>query len=426
MKTYLLTLALGLMPLATAATLSFPDVPTAKEEAKAANKPTLILWHGSDWMEESAKLCSEWQKLAATTDTPLPVIFGQFDEKTGTPDEVRNKAAMPFPEYDLPVAMLFAPDGTFVASYRGKAVLSATGMQKAVQKTLANLPQFTALVKQAREAQGREKALAAGKALSLLTNKDACRHPELVKLINQNDPDDETGYRSMFCYEHMGMYKLINDKLKGGAEGNLGGAERKFDEAEKYVLDVLSRRGGTQPKLAQLQQQQWLAGLYYVQKERMCSTGKKPEDMKKVLATLKRIIQLNPKSEYGKGAASYYRYWNPDSFFEIDDDFYDASNQTKGFEKDWHVNVTKKVKGAGTYTFSLIPSFNGSMVTRNFRLVVNGKEVARPAVDAQTNTKSVDLTVPNIPRGAKVEVWLTAQCNDHWLSCSGRIEMKKK
>ncbi len=428
MKTYLLTLllALGLLPLAQATTVSFPEVPAAKEQAAAAGKPALILWHGSDWMEESATLCNEWQKLASATENPLPVIFGQFDEKVGTTDETRKLVNMPFPEYNLPVAVLFAPDGTYMASYRGKTVLSAASMQKAVTKTLANLPQFMAQVKQARETRGKESAAAAGKALSLLAVKDACRHPELVKLINDRDPQDETGYRTQFCYEHMGMYKLINNILKGGAEGSLGGAERKFDEAEKFVKDVLSRKGGTQPELGKEMQQQWLAGLYYVQKERLCSTGKQSKDLKEVLATLKRIIQINPKSEYGKGAKTYLRYWEPNSYFEIKDFFYDASNQSHGFEKDWHVDVTKKVKGAGTYTFSLTPYANGPLVTRNFRLVINGKEVARSAVDPKTNTKSVDLTVPNLPKNAKVEVWLTAQCNDHWLNCSGRIDMKKK
>ncbi len=426
MKTHLLTLslALGLLSLANADTVPFPDVPTAREQAREAGKPTLILWHGSDWMEESPKLCREWKKLASATQKPLPVIFAQFDEKVGTKDEERNKVAMPHQEFDLPVAVLLAPDGTYMASYRGKTVMTAEAMQKAVEKTLSTLPAFTALVKQAREAQGRDSAVAAGKALSLMVHKDACRHPELVRLINDRDPQDETGYRSMFCYEHMGMYKLINDILKGGAEGSLGGANRRFDEAETRIKDILSRRGGTQPALDDEMQQMWLAGLYYIQKERMCSTGSK--DRSAILATLQRIIQLNPKSEYGKGARTYHRYWDPDSFFEIKDYFYDASNQSHGFEKDWHVDVTSKVKSPGTYTFSLTPYADGALTTRNFRLVINGKEVATAGIDPQTSTKSVELTVPSLPKGAKVEVWLTAQCNDHWLSCSGRIDMKKK
>ncbi len=428
MKTYLLTLslAMGLLPLAHAATVPFPEVPAAKEQAKAQNKPTLVLWHGSDWMEESSKLCSEWQKLASGSEAPLPVIFAQFDEKVGTKDEERNRVAMPFPEFNLPVAVLFAPDGTYMGSFRGKSVHSASAMQKAVSKRLTKLNEFTALVKQARESQGKASAEAAGKALLLLPHKDACRHPELVKLINERDPQDETGYRAMFSYEHMGMYKLINDMLKGGPEGSLGGPNRKFDEAEKYLNDIITRRGGTQPKLDEEKQQQWLAGLYYVQKERMCSTGKQEADLKRVLATLERIVKINPKSEYGKGAAAYHRYWDPNSFFEVKDCFYDASTQSKGFEKDWHADITAKVKGAGAYSIKLVPCANGPMSTRNFRIAIDGKEVARASADPKTDTKSVDITIPAVPEGAKVELWLTAQCNDHWLNCSGHIVVTKK
>jgi hypothetical protein len=35
------------------------------------------------------------------------------------------------------------------------------------------------------------------------------------------------------------------------------------------------------------------------------------------------------------------------------------------------------------------------------------------------------FTVPAVPKGAKVEVRLTARCNNGWFGCSGYIEMKK-
>ncbi len=424
MKTSLISflMALGLLSSDSATTVSFPEVPAAKEQAKAEGKPTLVLWYGSDWMSNAADLCTAWQKLAE--DSKLPVIFAQYDEKVGTTDETRKKVAMPFPEYNLPVAVLFAPDGTYMASYRGKDVFSAESMAEAVSKTLANAQPFMELVEQARTAQGKESALAAGKALALLNPRDAARHAELTKIINERDPKDETGYRSLFCYDHLNMYKLINDILKGGPEGKLGGRERRFDEAEAFVKRVLSRAEGTQPEFSVARQQQWLAGLYHVQKERMCSTGSK--DRNAVLATLHRIIQLDPTSDYGVGATAYHRYWNPYSFFEIKDFFYDPSTQSHGFEKDWHVDVTSKINGAGTYNFRLVPHVNGSMVTRNYRLIVNGTEVGRANVDPKTDTKSVDFTIPELPEGSKVEVWLTAQCNDHWLNCSGSVEMEKK
>ncbi len=408
---------------APATPITSPDVTNVREQAKAEDKPFLIIWHGSDWMADEDTVRRVWHEL--TTDkTPLPVIFGQFDERDNTPEEVRTAAAMPIGGFNLPIAALFAPDGTFIASYSGKTVRSADSLTKGVKKALAKMPQFMELVRKARESQGEESVMAAGKALELLTHKDAWQHRELTKLISDRDPQDLTGYRSKFCIEHMGMYKLINNTLKGGAEGNLSGNDRKFDEAERYVKDVISRQGGAQPALHVEQQQQWLAGLYYVQKER--AMGTEAKDRTEMLATLDRIVKLDPKSEYGVGAAAYHRYWDPKAFFTVEDCFYESKHQTLGFEKDWHVDITKHVQGPGTYTITLVPQFNGHLISRNYRIAVNGKEVARADIDPSQSTKTVDINIPAVAKGAKVELYLTAMCHDHWMSCSGRIEVTRK
>ncbi len=403
--------------------VSAPAVTEVREQAKAENKPFVILWHGSDWMGNSDSMRRAWHEL--TTSKPeLPVIFGQFDEVDKLPEEARQAAAMPIGGFNLPIVVLFAPDGTFMASYSGKAARSASTMEKGIKKTLAKMDAFMELVKKARESQGEESVVAAGKALEMLTHKDAWQHRELTKIIGDRDPKDMTGYRSKFCLEHMGMYKLINDTLKGGPEGSLSGNDRKFAEAEQYVKDVLSRNGGAQPALHIEQQQQWLAGLYYIQKER--AMGTEAKDRTEMLATLERIIKLDPESEYGVGAAGYHRYWDPKSFFTVEDCFYESKHQTLGFDKDWHVDITRHVQGPGTYTITLVPQMNGRLDTRNFRIAVNGKEVSQADIDPTTVTKTVDIRIPNAPKGAKVELYLTARCHDHWLSCSGRIEVTKK
>ncbi len=424
MKASLLTLslAMGLLLPATAATVKFPDAPAAREKAKADNKPILLLWYGSNWMNKTAELCQTWDSLA--TKANLPVIFAQFDEKTGLTEEDRKKADMPTQEYNLPIALLFTPDGTMVARYTGKMVRSAKDMEKAVKEDLKKVSLFSAKAKLAQEAKGKDAAIAAGKALELLDLQTALRHKRMKDIIQRHDGKDETGYMSKFCMDHLAMYRVINELLKGGPNGNKNGKDRDFDAAEKKVRDTLSRNNGKQPALGTEQKQQWLAGLYYIQKERMLAQGNK--DRTAVLNTLQQIFKLDPKSEYGKGAKTYHHYWNPDSFFEVKNAFYEAKHQVHGFEKDWHVDVTDQMKGPGTYTVTLVPYMNGGLNTRNYRLAVNGKVVANAPIDPKKNTKTADLELKAIPKNAKVEVWLTTQCHDHWFGCSGRVEVKKK
>ena len=66
------------------------------------------------------------------------------------------------------------------------------------------------------------------------------------------------------------------------------------------------------------------------------------------------------------------------------------------------------------------------MVSRNYRVAINGKVVAKAAIPETENTKTVELEVPTLPEGATLEVWLTAKCNNGWMESSGYIRMEKK
>lgn len=418
MKKTLLSLALlaGAACAGLSATVPFPDVPTAKEQAKAAGKPALILWYGSDWMSQADTLCKDWETLSRSG---LPVVFGQFDERLGLDNNVRTKI-LPLEEFNLPAAVLLTPDGTFMADFSGPEARDTKKLKAALKMLLPKAGEFAKLAETARTSPGAEGAKAAGRALALLPVEDAMKNKALIEIINQKDPGDATGYRSLFGLEHMGMYKEINAILKGGADGKLKGADRQFDLAEQYVRKALAHNMLKGERL-----QQWLCGLAYVQRERMLSLGGQ-RDARALANAYKAIAKIDPKSQYGKGAAKLARYWDPQSFYVIKDNFYNSGDQTLGFEKDWHIDVTPFVNGPGTYGFSLVPMDNGGMVTRNYRLVVNGKEVAKADAAPDKNTKTANFAVPSLPKGAKVEVWLTAQCNDGWLSCQGFIEMKKK
>lgn len=414
----------GAMMVSQAATLSFPEVPAAKEQAASQGKPCLVVWYGSDWQANVSAFCKTWEDLAKKHQDTF--VFGQFDDKLGLNVDVRKKV-LPIEHYNVPAVVMLAPDGTFMAEYGATEVLKKP--DKVVAKLAKLAPkaqQFAELAKEAAAAKGVPAAQAAGKALELLPAKSAVRCGSLKGIIRKQDPTDETGYGALFAMDHLAMYGEIKGLLNGGKDGKLSGKDRKFDEAEAYVRKVLSSELMQQKKYRHCRQQ-WLAGLAYVLRERIVSTSTPDKrDTTPVVKVYKELIALDPDTQYAKGAKRFVHYWDADSVTVIENGFYESGHQTLGFEKDWRVNVTKSIKGPGTYTFSLIPVDNGRMVTRNFRLLVNGKEVAKSDAPADKNTKEVQFVVPSVPKGAKVEVQLTAQCNDGWFGCSGHIRMEKK
>lgn len=422
MKTTLFTLLvlLSSMTVADAAnTCRLPDVPTAKEQAKQAAKPIVILRHGSDWLHDDAAICRKWQKIIESSELAGKAVYGQFDDVTGQEGDTRKKI-LPVECFNMPEVVVMSPNGTLMAVLPTKMVRGKeAGIKKVLTRMIEICPEFTQLVEKAEKTDGAAGAKAAGEALDLLYQRDAVRCGALHGIINKKDPEDTTGYRSMYCLEHMGMYREINNRLKGGPEGQLKDAERQFDDAIKYVEKVLKNK-----RLKGERRQQWLCGLAYAHRERIRST--KGTDWSPCLKALKEAVDINPDNEIGIGAAKYHKYLDPDSYYVIKNDFYDTFDQTLNFEKEWRVDVSRHIDGPGTYTFSLIPCYNGRLDTRDFRLCVNGKEVDKIADDKKI-TKIVDFNLSSLPSGKpKVEVRLRATCRDGWFGCSGHIKMEKK
>lgn len=287
----------------------------------------------------------------------------------------------------------------------------------AVQKTLKHHDRFCELVAQARATNGIPAAKAAGQALSLLKMDDAMRQRELCGIINAQDPNDETGYRSLFVLEHMGMYREIRARLQGGAEGKLDGAERDFDAAEAYVRATIDKGLLKGERL-----QQWLAGLAYIQRERMLST--QSTDRTALLKTFKRIISIDPKSQYGIGSKTLYNYWNPDSVYIIDDYHFDGHDLCIHGDKEWRIDITSEVNGHGRYTISLHQIDGGDFTTRNYRLLINGKLV-ETAPEPEKSVKSVQFYIPDLAKGDKVEIQLTTRYYEGWYSASGHVLVEK-
>ena len=399
--------------------LDFPENMEARGQAKAEGRPSLIIWHGSDWLPNAGKIVKEWTELGKKN---LPVVIGQIDERIGTvPDlHVRDRLT-PFGAFsNLPVAVLMAPDETLLAIYSGKTVLSAAAMEKAVNLTLKQMPKYMQLVEKARSTDGIEGAKAAADALAMQPYTDAMRNRQLKDILNRKDPNHETLCRYLYCMDHMGMYEEINAVLNGGkgADAKFKGNDRKFDDGIKFVKKVMKAR-----KLSKELEQQWTAGLAYVYREKY-GVAKEPALRKLVVKSYRKVVEIDPDSEYGKGALRWANYWDESVPYVFDTPFYDSGDMTVGFEKEWRVNVSDKMDGPGSYTFTLVPVKTGRMTSKGFQLFANGKHVCDGDIPADQDSKTVTFDVPRALKG-KVEVRFKVQCFDGWFACGGEMVMKK-
>ena len=402
-----------------ASPLAFLENFEARSKAKAEGRPSLIIWYGSDWMPDAGKIVKEWNKLEKKN---LPLVLGQIDEQVGAVPELskREKLLPVGAFFDLPVAVLLAPDDTLLAIYTGKTVKSAAAMEKAVKRSLERMPKYMALVDKARNTDGIEGAKAAAAALSMMPYTDAMRNHQLKDILKRKDPDNKTMSRYLYCMDHMGMYDEINSVLNGGkgADAQFKGNDRKFDDAIKFVQKVMKSQ-----KLNTTLEQQWYSGLAYVYREQY-GVAKDAGVRKKLVDTYRKVVDIDPESEYGKGARRWADYWDESVPYVFDQPFYDSGDMTVGFEKEWRVNVSKHVKGPGSYSFTLNPIKTGRMTSKGFQLFANGKHVCDADVPADKDTKSVTFNVPRALKG-KVEVRFKVQCFDGWFACAGEMVMQK-
>ena len=164
MKNYFYVMALAALLPAALAALSFPEAAAAKEQAKAENKPALILWYGPERQCDAPAIETAWNKVAADG---LPVVLGQVNDRLGQKWSEREKVLGVNP-YNAPLGFLYAPDGTFIACYERPVAKDAAAVESSLKASMELMPAFMELVRQARDQKGPAAAEAAGKALEML------------------------------------------------------------------------------------------------------------------------------------------------------------------------------------------------------------------------------------------------------------------
>lgn len=409
MKYSILSLIL-MSGLASAAIDCLPAVGEAKEQAKKATKPALILWHGSDWLPKGTTkaLTTSWQKLH---EAGLPVVLGQFDDTTGLERELRLKV-LPVAEYDLPAAVMLLPDGSYYTTLTKDQICTPDSLKKATGQALAEMAEFQKLRAKAQSTPGVEGARAAGQALLLRPYGQIHRHKDLTDIIRKKDPKNETGYLDAFCATHEAVWKELNGILEANGKK---GKNRDFAGAIARTEKALQC-----PDMPAEARQMWLSAQSYVMRDRIYTMGEK--DFSELLALYKRIEALGPETDYGRGAAFFQRYHTEGEEITIPYNYYDHRMVAYDVKKVWVKEITADIQGPGTYVFELLPESRGKMKVRNYRLYMNGQLIQ--TVDKEG--MAAELTIPEHPKYSCFEVRADVTAQHMNLDITGRIRVRKK
>lgn len=395
----------------------------AQKKAEAENKPIVLLWSGSDWMQGADALQRKWTALSESN--AAPVVWALFDETTKTtPDELKA-AGLPVEVWNLPVALVMTPQKKLVAQYSPAVASNPALAAKKIESAVATAQKQEGLLKKAASATGRDKARLIGKALDSMELIDAVSRKDLLDELGKADPQDETGYVFKYALGAMpktpgavsNLYKKVNELMTEG--GKKKGRERDFSAADRFLAEKL-----TAPVLDTPQKQQLLAARAYVAREKYRATGGAGVK-NQMLSFFRDIYRLDRKSELGKGARGYVEYFTKPILLNGLD--FEPVHLRKEFHP-WTINATKYVTAPGTYEITRVHDGGPDSVSvRNARILVNGKLVAElPADQRDKDRDSFELTLPELKPGSRVQVEMDARGNGYWLSTWGHIEINKK
>jgi hypothetical protein len=398
----LLLLAVLLAPSAAVALDWQPDFETAGKIAKQNHRDLLVFFNGSDWSEPARQF---QQRVLAAPDFANALkdqfVFLEIDqpENAGTAgqDLARRNQGLKCTVWNFP--------GVALCDENGKVYGLLTGLRD--HSPAEFLPRLNPLraAKQARDqkwalaapAAGAEQARLLGESLTNLDEKLIHdNYADILDRIKKADPKDETGYYRRFTFDISGCTERTIDPLL---------QDKKTTEALAAIDQELLN-----PALT-LEQMQKLHALRF-------HVFMQDHQTSRALDELREITRLNPTNDMALGAENYRKYiCDP-----IDVPLHWQPSHTRTWWAEWHVDVSQKITGPGTYEIAFKHTDGDGLEVRDAS-ICRADHVLATGQDI--GNKSFRVTIPEGEKGGGLKLVAHTKSGG-WLSGRGEIVVTRK
>lgn len=284
MKSIAILLLASVLPAAAQRAVDFA---TAKNQAKAANRPFAVLLTGSDWNPPSRAMLETWNRPELESMFTGKVLLVSVDKKEGTAEDKKNKDADSGIR-SYPGLALYDAKGRLVSSLSGAPQIQAAGgLPRAIAAMLKVWEERETLWTKAAAAKGPQQAALIGAGLDRMGRGLGPRNtykPEL-DLIKKADPKDTTGYAAKYEFSSQ---KFVNRIADAKTDADFAPIETE--------LNALARN----TRLTTEQRQETQAARFALYK-------KWPGKTALARKALEATRDADPKSDIGLGAVEYLK-----------------------------------------------------------------------------------------------------------------------
>lgn len=196
----------------------------ALPKAESTNNPLLVLVHGSSWHTASQRLNDlVWQDIGFTNLLSSPVVMTNIHiRQNQTKDAVElekenRKGWKDKPVLTYPAIQVYGSDGQLLATVQGRTLIKAASPDKlaALLNPLLNaanrrkqlLAQYHSISKTVKQSEALE-------LLCKLNELPINKEPEILKMLEQVDPNDSSGWQARISFAGWHYMRGITKRLE--------------------------------------------------------------------------------------------------------------------------------------------------------------------------------------------------------------------